>query len=140
MSATQHGTAVSVDGKAVLIVGPPGAGKTTFALEMMSHGARLVADDQVLTKREGDSIWLSPPETIAGMIEVYGLGILRVPFEARAKLMAIVDLTQRERERVPIKRNRRFQNVHIPLIYSTGRDILPYAIFLMLKYERLEDV
>jgi hypothetical protein len=40
-----HATTVAIDGKALLIAGPPGAGKSTTAAALIAHGARLVSDD-----------------------------------------------------------------------------------------------
>jgi HPr kinase/phosphorylase len=83
-----HGSCVSKDGNAVLVVGPPGSGKSDLALRLLSRGFELVADDQVDIE---DGIASSPSE-IAGLLEARGLGIVRLPYRARARLALIIEL------------------------------------------------
>ena len=73
-----HATAVAIDGRAVLLRGPSGSGKSDLALRLIDAGARLVADDQSELSRRGDVLMVRAPATIAGLIEVRGLGILRL--------------------------------------------------------------
>ena len=95
-----HGTAVALGDKAVLIRGPSGSGKTDLALRCIAlpslvsgaQRAELVADDQVRLVRIGDAIEASPPPTIAGKIEVRGVGIVTLPYRPAARLALIVDL------------------------------------------------
>ena len=95
-----HATCVALDGaegaRGVLIRGPTGAGKSDLALRMIDGGARLVADDQCEIRREEGAgysrLMASAPETIAGALEVRGLGIVQVPTVAEAPLALIVDL------------------------------------------------
>jgi HPr kinase/phosphorylase len=87
-----HGTAVAIDGEAVLLRGPPGAGKSDLALRLIDGGARLVADDQTELRRRGDRIWLRAPAAIAGLIEIRGVGILRLEAVEEAPLAFLVDL------------------------------------------------
>jgi HPr kinase/phosphorylase len=83
-----HGSCVSKDGNAVLVVGPPGSGKSDLALRLLSRGFELVADDQVDVK---DGIASSPAE-IAGLLEARGVGIVRLPYQIHARLALIVEL------------------------------------------------
>jgi serine kinase of HPr protein (carbohydrate metabolism regulator) len=87
-----HGSAVAIEGGAVLIRGPAGAGKSDLALRLIDAGARLVADDQTLLRRAGGGIVVSAPETLRGLIEVRGLGVLRLEPLAEAPLVLLVDL------------------------------------------------
>jgi HPr kinase/phosphorylase len=99
---TVHATAVSISGEAVLIRGEPGVGKSTLALELiempgsgLADGvlrAILISDDQTLLTADGGRIWCSAPPTLAGLLEVRGLGIVTVPAAGRAALKLIVDL------------------------------------------------
>lgn len=89
---TIHGTAVGVDGAGVLLRGPSGAGKSDLALRLIDAGAALVADDRVVLARDGDAILAFAPDAIAGKLEVRGLGIVRLPAVASARLRLVVDL------------------------------------------------
>jgi serine kinase of HPr protein (carbohydrate metabolism regulator) len=90
-----HGTAIAIDGEALLLRGPPGAGKSDLALRLIDGGARLVADDQTEISRRGERIWVRAPAVVAGLIEVRGIGILRLEAMAEAPLALIVDLVPR---------------------------------------------
>jgi len=108
---TIHATAICSNGAGVLIRGPSGSGKTDLALRCLglSTGAllpfpfELVSDDRVVVEREGDAVILSAPPTIAGLLEVRGLGVVPIgPVAARAALKLVVNLVQsHEIERMP---------------------------------------
>lgn len=72
-------TSVCVDGRAVLIEGPPGSGKSSLALALIDRGAVLVGDDGVLLERDGARLIASPVPAIAGLLEVRNLGVITVP-------------------------------------------------------------
>lgn len=75
----QHGVFMEVLGLGVLLTGPSGVGKSELALELLSRGHRLVADDATEFRRTGpDTIHGSCPPMLADFIEVRGLGILNV--------------------------------------------------------------
>jgi HPr kinase/phosphorylase len=73
---------------AILILGPPGAGKSDFVLRLVHIGFTLVADDQVVVEND----IASPPEALAGLLEVRGLGIFRLPFTPSARLRLVIRL------------------------------------------------
>jgi HPr kinase/phosphorylase len=87
-----HGTCVAIDGEGVLLRGAPGSGKSDLALRLIDGGARLVADDQTELTRRGDAITAKAPATIAGHIEIRGVGILACPSVAAAPLSLVIDL------------------------------------------------
>lgn len=72
----------------MLMLGPPGAGKSDLVLRLVARGFELVADDQVDIC--GDVV--SCPADLAGLLEVRGLGIVRLPFRERANLALVVEL------------------------------------------------
>lgn len=73
-----HASCVAIGDRAVLIEGPSGSGKSDLALRLIDRGAMLVSDDYTeLTEREGRLI-AGAPATIAGQIEVRGIGIVAV--------------------------------------------------------------
>lgn len=116
-TALVHATAIAIAGRALLLRGPPGAGKSDLAFRLIDGGARLVADDQAELRRAGKRILVSAPAAIAGLIEVRGIGIIRLDALKEAQLTLLVDLVSpAEVERLP---GHRFENVvglSIPLI------------------------
>lgn len=92
-----HGSCVAREGDGVLLIGPPGSGKSDLVLRLLHHGFTLVADDRVDIE---DGI-ATPPASIAGLLEVRGLGIMRLPSAARARLVLAVRLGT-EAERLPL--------------------------------------
>ena len=108
MTATIHASAVSVDGRGILIRGPSGAGKSRLAFELISLGlsnpalhCRLVADDRVRLVVADGTIAASPPPELEGLIEIRGLGIRRCEFIPRAVLGLVVDLDAADAARMP---------------------------------------
>lgn len=110
-SCLVHATAIAAAGRAALIMGPSGAGKSDLALRAITtpfiHDGRLldvelVSDDQVVIERIDDRLVASPPPTIAGKLEVRGIGIMDFPHVARADLALAVKLrAASEIERLP---------------------------------------
>ena len=112
-----HATAVAIDGQAVLLRGPPGAGKSDLALRLIDGGACLITDDQAVLHRRDAQILVRAPAAIAGLIEVRGLGILRIDPLEEAPLAVVVDLVPPAQiERVPEPRSERILGVAIPSI------------------------
>jgi HPr kinase/phosphorylase len=93
-----HASAAARDGAGVLLLGAPGAGKSDLVLRLLDIGFSLVADDQVCL--EGHHA--SPPESLAGLLEVRGLGILRMP-HVTAELVLAVRLAPGERLPAPAR-------------------------------------
>jgi HPr kinase/phosphorylase len=123
-----HASAVAIAGKALLIRGASGSGKSSLALELMALGAGLVSDDRTVVEREGDALWLSAPETIRGMIEARGLGLLAAEPILRAPLAAVVDLDHEESERLPPHRQVEISGVSVPLLHAVARGSFPAAL------------
>src|SRR5262249_47477724 len=95
---TIHASAVLVGVRAVLIRGPAGSGKSRLALALVQAGGhtlpftRLVGDDRVRVGATHGRLLVRPAEALAGLIEVRGLGIRRVPHEPLAVAGLVVDL------------------------------------------------
>ncbi|MBO0735974.1 MAG: HPr kinase/phosphatase C-terminal domain-containing protein [Alphaproteobacteria bacterium] len=112
-----HGTAIAIERRAILLRGAPGSGKSDLALRLIDGGARLVADDQTELRRVGDRILARAPKTIAGLLEVRGVGILHLDRVNEAQLAMLVDLVpSSEVERLPEKRFEEVLGLAIPLI------------------------
>ena len=112
-----HATAVAIDAHAVLLRGSPGAGKSDLGLRLIDAGAVLIADDQCELRRAGSVIVVRAPATIAGLLEVRNVGILRVDTLPEAPLALIADLVAREGlERVPEPRVEMVLGIAVPSI------------------------
>ena len=92
----------------MLLLGPPGSGKSDLLLRLLDRGFELVADDQVRL----DGLTASPPPPLAGLLEVRGLGLLRLPFAPAAKLALAVVLQRGERLPAPA----RYELADIPMV------------------------
>lgn len=79
MSLSHQATCVAIKGRAVLIEGEPGAGKSSLALALIDRGAQLVGDDGVRLELHGNRLHASPPPYTNGLIEVRNLGLLPWP-------------------------------------------------------------
>lgn len=102
---TVHATAVMIEEKGVLLRGPSGSGKSDLALRLIDDGAVLIADDRTaLTHRDG-TVVAQCPASIAGQLEVRGIGIMDLPYIAEATLSMIVDLVSSDQvDRLPVRR------------------------------------
>jgi serine kinase of HPr protein (carbohydrate metabolism regulator) len=99
-SETVHASTVAADGRAVLITGPSGSGKSDLALRLLDRGFSLVSDDQTIVKRDGDKLLASPPPTIAGKLEIRGIGIIEMDHVEEVPVGLLVELTS-EIQRLP---------------------------------------
>ena len=99
-SETLHVSCVAREGRAILIAGRSGSGKSDLALRLIDRGARLVSDDYTVVKRVNGRLLAAPPRNIEGKMEVRGVGL--VPFESVSDIAVclVVDL-DRDVERLP---------------------------------------
>ncbi len=118
----RHGSCVAINDRAVLLLGASGSGKSATALDLVSRGGLLVADDQVILTHDGAAILASCPSGFEGQIEARGIGILNVAHQAQAEVVLVVDLDQTELQRLPPARKQEIMGVDLDLIY--GRDNL----------------
>ena len=133
-----HATAVTVAGHGLLIRGASGSGKSALALEMMAHGATLVADDRVIVSLRDNTLWLAPPAPLTGMIEARGLGLLHAETSGPAPLAAVLDLDTLETARLPQRRETMLHGQRIPLLHKTAHPYFPAALVQYLKGGRKE--
>jgi HPr kinase/phosphorylase len=129
-STTMHASAVLVGARAVLIRGPSGSGKSQLALDLIQAGragalrfARLVADDRVHLEAAGGRLLARPAERLAGLIEVRGVGLLRLPHEASAVIGLVIDLAADDAIRLPdaAQRKTEIENIALPRL-AVARD------------------
>jgi serine kinase of HPr protein (carbohydrate metabolism regulator) len=99
-SETLHASCVSIAGRAVLIEGRSGSGKSDLALRLIDRGASLVSDDYVICTRREGRLFASAPASIHGKMEVRGIGIVAVDTVEEAEVAIVVNLVE-EPERLP---------------------------------------
>ncbi len=133
---TVHATCVAWDGKGLLIHGDAGQGKSALGLELMGMGCMLVADDRVKLQKVGNDVVGRCPDTIHGLIEARGLGILNADTLDEAVIRLVVDLNKTEQDRFPTRRTVTFCGVDLPLIYRIEASHFGPAILQFLKAGR----
>ena len=113
-----HASSVAREGDAVLLLGPPGSGKSDLVLRLIDRGWRLVADDQVALAAEAGLLRAAPPPALRGMLEVRGLGLFRdLPVAAPATLRLVARLVPRaELVRLPEPERWSEAGIALPLI------------------------
>lgn len=109
---TLHASTVAIGGRAVMIEGPSGSGKSDLALRLIDRGAMLVSDDYTLVARQGETLTARAPDTIAGKMEVRGLGVVELPHVDDVPVELIVQLDA-EVPRLPERRTRQVAGVAI---------------------------
>jgi len=113
---TLHASTVASGGRAVLITGPSGSGKSDLSLRLLDRGFALVSDDQTILRRDGDRLLASAPPTLAGKLEVRGIGIVDVEHGSDVPVGLIVELRS-DIERMPDdSRERLILGVSVPLV------------------------
>lgn len=118
--ANLHGTCIALGDAGVLLRGPEGAGKSDLALRLIEGGARLVADDRVEITRAGNAVMARAPDVLSGLLEVRGLGIVRLAPErvcATVPLRLVVDLLPGDEiERLPLSRRAEVLGLALDLV------------------------
>lgn len=105
---TIHASAVLVGAKAALIRGPAGAGKSQLVWDVLQAAARgalpfarLVGDDRVQLGTQAGRLLVRTVPALAGMLEIRGLGIRQLPYEALAAVGLVIDLAAADAARLP---------------------------------------
>jgi serine kinase of HPr protein (carbohydrate metabolism regulator) len=144
-SSTIHASAVLVGAKAVLIRGPSGSGKSRLAWDLIQAAdqgalplARLVVDDRALVEAHinqyGGRLIVRPAPALAGMIEIYGVGVRQLPWEPVAAVGLVVDLAAPDADRMPPDEagNTVISGVTLPrLSVAGGMAALPLVLAFM---------
>jgi HPr kinase/phosphorylase len=123
-----HASAVAFGARAVLIRGRSGSGKSALALRLMALGGTLVSDDRTRVSGAGDAPVARAPETIRGLIEARGVGILDADTVDSAEIVLVVDLDRTETERLPPRRTTELAGHHVELIHGRESAHFPAAV------------
>ncbi len=128
-----HASCVAFSGRAVLIRGPSGSGKSSLALQMMALGAELVADDRTRLIRSGTRLIAKAPQRIRGMIEARGIGLLGADTISEAPVRLVVDLGDVEAGRLPPRKETEILGLCLPLLHKVESPVFPAALMQYLK-------
>lgn len=133
-SPTVHASAVLVGARAVLIRGPAASGKSRLALALLQAAdtgllrfARLVADDRTHLEAAHGRLLARPAPELAGLIEVRGLGIRRLPYEPVGVVSLVVDLAALDSERMPAASEAVCAGVSVPRL-AVAPDVYPLPL------------
>lgn len=145
-----HATTIAIASHAIVIRGRPGSGKSELALRLIDAAgfgagevplrAVLVSDDQTLLRVEDGRLIAAPPQTLAGMIELRGQGLLHLPYLNEAPVALVVDLREAsEIERLPDERllSTEIAGVTVPRIALDQTQPAAPAIIRMVLTTRL---
>lgn len=126
---TVHATCVAISKRGLLILGPSGSGKSALGLALIALGATLISDDRTILANKAGSLVARCPPPLRGMIEARGLGLIRAPTLASAKIALVVDLGQPEHHRLPPFRHTTLCGVTCDL--ALGQQTPHFASFLL---------
>ncbi|SEP70303.1 HPr kinase/phosphorylase [Loktanella sp. DSM 29012] len=135
-SVLLHASSVALAGRAILIVGASGRGKSALAIQLMALGAGLISDDATRVSLRDGSLFAAAPPRLAGLVEARGIGILSVPAALSARVALIVDMDIDETDRLPPRRTREVLGCALPLIYRGDPTTFASALILLLQGHR----
>lgn len=131
-----HATAVAWGGRAAVIRGAAGRGKSALGLELLAWGCALVADDRVELRREGGRLIARCPPATRGLIEARGVGILRAAALEEAEVALVADLGREEAERLPPWREEAILGLRLPVLHKPLTGGFAPAILQFLRAGR----
>jgi HPr kinase/phosphorylase len=137
-----HASAVALHGVGVLITGGSGAGKSSLVAAMLCRGAQLIADDQVVLQAQDGCLFASAPPSIHGLLEVVGVGVLRIASAATQPIklgfeVALLPIDQCERlpesQAISHYAGVALPRVHLPARKAHVADVVQ---LLVMQYQR----
>ncbi len=128
-----HATSIAWQGRAALLLGPSGSGKSSIALQMMAFGCDLIADDRCDVNRIDNGLFVRCPDALLGKIEARRFGILNCAFAEQASLICAVDLSKPEGKRLPEQYKTEICGAELRLFHNPGIEALPFALLQYLK-------
>ncbi|HKX22303.1 MAG TPA: HPr kinase/phosphatase C-terminal domain-containing protein [Rhizorhapis sp.] len=133
-SETLHCSTVAIGGRAVMIEGRSGSGKSDLALRLIDRGAKLVSDDYTIACRKGPLLLASPPPAIAGKIEVRSLGLIEIEHVTDQPVALIVQLFDAVDRMPPDPERRVVAGISVPVIkIAPMENSAPIKVELAMK-------
>ena len=112
-----YASCVEWNGSGILLCGKSGSGKSDLCLRLTDSGAKLVADDQTEITNENGRLTASCPESLQGMLEIRGIGIVRTPFIPKTEIKLKLDLQTAEKiDRMPLPAKEDIEGVSVPVL------------------------
>lgn len=136
LSMILHASCVAIDGRAVVLTGASGSGKSALALQLIALGASLVADDRTIVTGSAQGLRAACPERLTGLIEARGVGIMHAPHTPRARVVLAIAMDQAETERLPPPRSVTWCGHMLPLLHNPQASYFPAAIHTYLRMWR----
>ena len=132
-SLIMHATCVDVNGSGVLIIGRPGSGKSSIAINLLALGATLVADDQCELVRKNNRFYIYKPASLPESIEIRGVGLLSVPMVNETSLDWVVNMDEAEKERMPTPRFTEIGDFRVPTVFGKKMEDLASRIYILVN-------
>lgn len=129
-----HATAVVLEGKGLLIIGPSGSGKSSLALDLIAKGATLICDDRVAVRAQEGRLWARGIDTLAGLIEARGMGLLNVPFEREHAIDVVIDMQPDTVLRLPKEQFTLLRGVYVKKINYTDTTAFAAALVIWARH------
>ncbi len=127
-----HASAFAYRGMGCLVMGESGSGKSSLISEAMLRGAQLIADDRVVLKAERGALIASAPEGLAGVLELRGLGLVRVEEALTAHpLHLAITLDAAASERLPEPKTINLAGMDLPHLHLPPTPKTPVAALLL---------
>ena len=126
-----YATAITYCGFGILIRGPSGSGKSDLALRLIDDGADLIADDQVAIRALEQKLYLSPLDNTPGLIEVRGIGVMKIKYVRDIKLCLVIDLDPSDEiQRIPEIKEELIKSIPVPVI---NMDAFEHSVLVKIK-------
>lgn len=128
-----HASAAHLNGKAVLILGQSGAGKSALLLELLALGFTLIADDMVILRPCPEGVWASAPPQSQGRMEIRGVGLFQAREAGEGRVELVIDLDQEPSERLPERIESIIFDTKVLKFHAKGLIHIAQTIFLMFS-------
>lgn len=129
-----HATAVAAGGRALVLAGPSGVGKTSVALQLMTYGATLISDDMLLIQKAGGGVKAAAPPQAPAQIELRHIGPCPAVLGAASPVLACVDLRPTDLPRLPQPAYATLLGCRVPLIQTSREGPFAPALWHYLTH------